>query len=119
MAGQRLEELLRGVSLGRAPCVRLDGAVIVPGWVERRAQLRRQVALPAQLAVNGQSHKMVVRDISADGVGLEGEAAVKPGDRVNIALDSGVHMEGVAVWNRDGRVGVRLDKRLPNPVAGD
>ncbi len=119
VAGQRLVELLRGVSLGRAPCVRLDGAVIVPGWVERRGQLRRQVALPAQLAVNGQNHKMLVRDISTDGVGLEGEASVKPGDRVNIALDSGVQMEGVAVWNRDGRVGVKLSKRLPNPVADD
>ncbi len=119
MAAERLRELLRGVTLGRAPCVRLDGVVIVPGWVERRAQVRRQVDMPAQVAVNGANHKMVVRDISAEGLGLEGEVSVKPGDRVNIALDGGTQMEGVAVWNCDGRVGVKLNKRLPNPVAAD
>ena len=114
---RRLIEMLRGVTLGRAPCIRIDGAVIVPGWIERRKQLRREVDRPAQLSVNGIPHEMTLRDISVGGVGLEGHASVKPGDLVNIALDSGVNVQGVAVWNRDGRVGVKLTCPLPNPIS--
>ena len=118
-AGQRLVELLRGVELGRAPCVRIDGVVIVPGWVERRAQVRKQVAKPTEVAINGTSHKMLIRDISAGGIGLEGNTAAEPGDRVDIKLESGVSVSGVAIWNSDGRLGVKLDQQLPNPIADD
>ncbi len=118
-AAQRLVELLRGVELGRAPCVRIDGVVIVPGWIERRPQVRRQVVRPTEVAINGTNHTMVIRDISEGGIGLEGNAAAEPGDRVSIKLESGTHVSGIAVWSSDGRLGVKLDHQLPNPMADD
>ena len=119
IAAQRLVELLRGVELGRAPCVRIDGIVIVPGRVERRVQVRRQVTRPTDVTINGVNHKMVVRDISEGGIGLEGNTGAEPGDRVSIKLECGAYVSGVAIWNSDGRLGVKLDQQLPNPVADD
>lgn len=104
----RLVEMLWDVTLGRSPCVRIDGAVIIPGWIERRGHLRREINAPATLSVGGQQQRVTVRDLSAGGVGIEGSADVKPGDRVSVSLGSGIMLEGIAVWNRDGRVGVKL-----------
>jgi hypothetical protein len=118
-AALRLIEMLWGVTVGRSPCVRIDGAVIVPGWIERRAHLRREINAPATLSTNGTRQKVTVRDMSAGGIGLEGGDSVQPGDAVNISLGTGVKFDGVAVWNKDGRVGVKLSSPLKSPVAED
>ena len=104
----KLIEMLWAVALGRTPCVRIDGAVIVPGWIERRTHLRREVNTPATLSFNGTQQRVTVRDLSAGGIGIEGGQEVRAGDRVQIALGTGVKFDGVAVWNRDGRVGIQL-----------
>ena len=118
-ASLRLAEMLWGVTLGRSPCVRIDGAVIVPGWIERRSQARREINVPATLRANGRVQDVTVRDLSAGGVGIEGGDSVQPGDAVNVALGNGVQLEGVAVWNRSGRVGVKLSAPQRSPVSED
>lgn len=118
-ASLRLVEMLWGVTAGRSPCVRIDGAVIVPGWIERRSHLRREINAPATMTLNGVRQRVTVRDMSAGGVGLEGGESVQPGDTVSIALGSGVKFDGVAVWNRDGRVGIKLSSPLASPVSED
>lgn len=115
----RLVEMLWGVSLGRSPCVRIDGHIIIPGWVERRTHLRREINAPATLTVDGMTQHVTIRDISAGGIGVEGDTTVAPGDQVNVALGSGVCFEGIAMWNRDGRIGVRLSKPISSPVSED
>ena len=60
-----------------------------------------------------------MRDLSAGGLGIEGGESVQPGDAVNVALGSGVRFEGVAVWNRSGRVGVKLSAPMKSPVSDD
>ena len=112
----RLVEMLWAVTLGRTPCVRIDGAIIVPGWVERRTHLRREINAPATLLVNGLEQPVTVRDLSAGGLGIEGDADVHPGDRVSVSLGSGVNFDGVAVWNRHGRIGVKLTTGLTGPI---
>ncbi len=115
----RITEVLRGVALGRWPCVRIDGAVIVPGWIERRNQQRRDVSIPAQLQANGDLQRIRVRDISAGGIGIEGDNTLRPGDKVSIKLDCGAQVPGVTMWSRDGRAGVKLDAHSQNSMALD
>jgi PilZ domain len=118
-ASLRLVEMLWGVTAGRSPCVRIDGAVIVPGWIERRTHLRREINAPATLSHNGANQKVTVRDLSAGGIGIDGGVGIEPGDEVNVSLGGGVRFEGVAIWNRDGRVGVKLSAPLKSPVSED
>lgn len=118
-AAMRVVEMLWSVTLGRSPCVRIDGAVIVPGWIERRSHLRREINTPATLLVNGEQQRVTVRDLSAGGLGIDGSSAVQAGDRVSVSLGSGVKFDGVAVWNRDGRVGVKLTNSLMSPISDD
>ena len=115
----RLVDMLWGVTVGRSPCVRIDGAVIVPGWIERRTHARREINAPATLQFNGTTQHVVVRDLSAGGLGLEGGEDLQPGDVVNVSLGTGVKFEGIAVWNRGGRVGVKLTAPLKSPISED
>jgi hypothetical protein len=104
----RLVEVLTAVAAGHSPCVRIDGTVIIPGWLEPRTNVRREVSLPATVSVNGTQQSVMVRNVSATGMGLEGGASLKPGDRVRIEIGNGQSHEGIAVWNRDGRVGIKF-----------
>lgn len=115
----RLIEMLWDVTLGRSPCVRVDGAVVIPGWIERRGHLRREVNAPATLSIGGQRQTVTVRDLSAGGLGLEGGDNVKPGDHVSISLGTGINLDGVAVWTRDGRVGVKLATQAQRTIDND
>lgn len=118
-APSRLVEMLWSVTLGRTPCVRIDGAVIIPGWIERRTHLRREINAPATLHANGHDQHVLVRDLSAGGIGLEGGGSLQPGDPVSVSIGNGVSFEGKTVWNRDGRVGVKLTNAMAIPVSAD
>ena len=77
-AALRLIEMLWSVTLGRTPCVRIDGAVVVPGWIDRRTAL----APGNQRARRGQGQRRVarrhVRDLSAGGFGIDGGTGSAP-----------------------------------------
>lgn len=120
-AATRLVEMLWGVTLGRSPCVRIDGAIIVPGWIERRTHLRREINAPGVLTVRGTQQRVVVRDLSAGGIGVEGAKAVAPGDRVRVSIGDGMHFDGAVIWQRENRIGVKLIEppKTANPLVDD
>jgi hypothetical protein len=118
-AVMRLVEMLWGVTVGRSPCVRIDGAIIVPGWIERRAHLRREINAPGTMLWNGKRRNIMVRDLSASGIGIEGGEGVVPGDNVSVSLGTSMKFDGVAVWNNDGRVGIKLATPNRSPISED
>ena len=115
----RVVELLREASQGRAPCLEEDGFVLVPGMAERRAEPRPPIGAPGMLRRRGGEQDVWVKDYSAGGLGLAGASDVVPGDLVTVVFDSGLELTGEAMWSRNGRVGIRLAERLEEQISPD
>lgn len=97
---------------GGRPCVDSDGAVFVPGWLQRRHRERAILNWPVFLEVNGRREQSTLHDISASGMGLS-DCRVHPvGSEVIVHLLSGRRLVGRVQWSRQDRLGALLSPPL-------
>ncbi|MGQ0673941.1 MAG: PilZ domain-containing protein [Hyphomicrobium sp.] len=107
-----LHQLLRSATCGECPCIRSDGRLVVPGWLDQRRHDRKRLDRKVWIETRtGRSHG-ILQDISTSGFGLSSGPALEVSERVSVQLSDGRILVGIAVWHQDGRSGARLVQPL-------
>jgi hypothetical protein len=106
------ERLLAAAALGASPCVTSDGAIEIPGWIERRAERRHRLRLDCELSIPGRAWQLRTIDISRQGAGLVGSPPLQPGMRARLVIGRWPKIDGVIVWRTAERLGFRFDAPL-------
>lgn len=84
----------------------------VPGADEQMRGMRLQLNSEAMLGHQGTVRKVLIRDISQGGLGIEGVEAMQPGSRVTLQLPTGRQLNGEVCWQEGARAGINLSERL-------
>ena len=106
------ERLLTAAALGASPCVSADGAIEIPGWIERRLDRRHRLRLVGSVNVDGRAWRIETVDVSRQGAGLAGLPQLAIGTRALLVLDGLAEAAGAIVWRTGDRGGFRFDKPL-------
>ncbi len=107
-----LLKLLANVANGGYPLVSMKGDVSIPEWFETRHHERALLRCPADLYLNNQCHKVLVRDFSAVGLGIECQADISTGDLVEIQVGSSLRLRGTVIWSSAGRAGIQFSQPI-------
>lgn len=110
--GLSSEKLLAAAALGASPCVNDQGAIEIPGWVERRLERRYRIRLDCELSQRGKVWRLHTHNISRAGVGLSGAPAIDVGPRATLAIASMPELPGAIVWRSADSLGFRFDVPL-------
>lgn len=113
---ERTCDLMRRVRDGETPCIDEFDRVYFPKIDERRSNMRRTVTLPAWHQVGEARAPVTLENISTTGIGVDGCAGVRTGDRIAIEVPSGRVLLAFVVWVNGRRLGARLIEPL---TAGD
>jgi hypothetical protein len=117
--GQAVDETVKGggviglierAEAGGSPCLDADGKVEIPGWAERRRDMRMDVNITTASRIAGIPQDVIVVDASAHGLGLKAQA--NAGDDIVVIVAPGQELVGVVTWAGHGRAGVRLAERI-------
>jgi hypothetical protein len=82
---------------------------------QRRRAARLLIHQPATIETASTRGRIVVRDVSQGGLGLERVRRIKEGETATIALPSGRTFHGTVLWRKGDRAGLRLSvPLLPN-----
>lgn len=100
--------LIRAAMNEECPCIRSDGSVFVPGFLELRRHERQMMGAKIRLEAAGVSANATLQDISIGGMGLAFCPALETGTQVSVMLSNGRRLLGLVAWSRDGRVGARF-----------
>lgn len=100
--------LVKAAINAECPCVRNDGSVFVPGFLELRRHERRMVGAKIRLTAAGVSTNATLQDISMGGMGLAFCPALKTGTEVSVTLSNGRRLVGIVAWSRSDRTGARF-----------
>ena len=111
-AGPELLAALRSARRGGTPCIDETGAPFIPVWAQKRTDMRRNVRIDAVLEAPGGSCPVVVRDVSAGGLGISHAPAVAAGSAVSIVI-GGERLAARVAWSGNGQAGLQLSERLP------
>ncbi|MEQ1578669.1 MAG: PilZ domain-containing protein [Hyphomicrobium sp.] len=103
---------LEAASRGASPYFK-DGAFCLPLPSRRMREMRFQLNSEAVLTYRGTTRRVVIRDISQGGIGVEGAATMHPGSSVQVQLPTGRQLEGEVCWQNGTRAGIILSQRLP------
>ncbi|MGH1418950.1 MAG: PilZ domain-containing protein [Hyphomicrobiaceae bacterium] len=110
-----LSELLESVVRGEYPLIDQTGNALMPKWAERRKFERTPVKFSATLHVNGSDRKVIVRDISATGLGLDSSGDLAIGEEVVVQIEGAPRLIGRVVWSTNSRSGIKLLHPLNGP----
>lgn len=111
-AGPELLSVLRSARRGGTPCIDETGAPFIPVWAQKRTDLRRNVRIDAVLEAPGRSCPVIVRDVSAGGLGISQAPPVAVGSAVSIVIE-GERLAARVAWSVNGQAGLQLGERLP------
>ncbi|MGE0627765.1 MAG: PilZ domain-containing protein [Hyphomicrobiaceae bacterium] len=107
-----LLRLLEQSIAGDHPLVASDGTVNWPEWAERRESKRVAIRCPAVLIHGAHQQRVVIRDISATGIGLDATRQIGLGEQVVVQFGHAHKLEGKVMWTADGRAAIRLHRPL-------
>jgi hypothetical protein len=107
-----IEGLAKNACYGGTPCIRADGMVMVPGWLDHRRDTRIPVGTAIWIHTKSGRHRAVLKDVSAAGFGLSACPSLTVNAEVVAELPSGTTIHGVVVWSHGGNIGLRLADRL-------
>lgn len=111
----RTIDLLRSCANGHSPCVKSDGSVEVPGFIERRKEERLMVDWSAIAIVAKTAMPAQIVDLSAGGAKFVSLVVLQPSQRTSLRLPSGRTLDGVIAWTNASVNGMRFDR----PLASD
>lgn len=103
-----IHRLINDAKIGNSPCVRNDGTVFVPGWLDHRRNERRAVGWQVWLESSGKRDRATLRDISAGGMGLTTCHNRPVGTQVSVQLADARCLAGVVTWSQNDRIGVKF-----------
>ena len=106
-----LADLLIAVRDGNSPAL-VDGRPIMPTWAQRRRHRRVLVNMNATARYRGQSHAVLLVNVSQGGIGLDFMSGVKIGEFVAVTLPSGRRLLGSVTWSNGSRAGLVLSSEL-------
>jgi len=112
------ERLLAAASLGASPCVTRDGAIEMPGWIERRSERRHRLRLDCELRTQREVWRLRTVDISRQGAGIAGSPPLVAGMRASLVIGRSADINGVVVWRTAERLGFRFDVPLSTADLG-
>lgn len=107
-----LQRLLDAAARGQSPCVNAEGRPYLPALPQRRRGSRRILNQPASINTADYAGRLLVRDVSQGGLGLDRVRRVKDGDFATITLANGRVLTGTIVWRKGPRAGLRLTNPL-------
>jgi hypothetical protein len=106
----RLIELLSNARDGERPCLGPDGYPLIPHWAEQRRRTRQRVDQCARVRVRKETHKVMVADLSTEGLGLDRIFGLRVGSPISVQLADGREYEGIVTWTAGGRAGLQICK---------
>jgi PilZ domain len=107
-----IEALTKSARYGGTPCIRSDGFVFVPGWLDHRRDRRVPIGITVTIDYGAGPHRVTLSDISSSGVGLTLCPSLRPGCSISIQLPNNQVLGGTAQWSNGGSVGVLLTEPL-------
>lgn len=109
MLADFLEETAKGSAARVAP----SGEVNVPPVNQNRRSPRVAAHGRCRASLDGASYSAELIDASREGIGLHCAVSLPVGKRVHLELPDGRQIAGAVVRCDSGRVGLRLERRLP------
>ena len=103
-----IARLLAHVEAGHYPMLDGKGEVSLPSLFERRQSERARLWAPAALTTTAGEQAVIIRDMSATGLGIEGAHNLPVNTAVTVRIGPSLQLEGVIAWAETGRAGVRL-----------
>lgn len=103
-----IEGLVKSARYGGTPCVRTDGIVLIPGWLNRRFDRRVPVGISVRLDCGRGYQRVTLNDISISGVGLSSCPSLKTGTPVIVELPNSRVLTGRSAWCHGNNVGVQF-----------
>ena len=93
---------------GETPFLSEDGAIFVPGSLERRKAPRRSVGIDVWIESIRGRQRVTLRDLSSSGAGLAKCRLLLRGMPITVQLPAGRRLLGTVVWIQGDRAGVRF-----------
>ncbi len=110
-----LVQLLERVVRGEHPVIGSNGQVLMPSWAERRKFERTPVSASGLLSISGHRLQVVVRDVSATGLGLECGDDLPLEAEVELQIEGAPRFIGKVAWSSNGRAGIQLRHPMHRP----
>jgi hypothetical protein len=103
-----IDRLLKGIMAGEAPCLDPTGALIIPGWAERRRHTRAVANDQIELRWRRTRYSTYVINRTAQGLGIVSVEGLRPDMIVEIATMDGNLTGARVVWVEAGKAGLEL-----------
>jgi hypothetical protein len=103
-----LDDMLRAIANGRAPCLDPTGFLVIPGWAERRRVRRTEANEQIELYWHSGRCRTTVVDRTDQGLGVVSVAGLKPGFNVAIKTAIGSISHARVAWVAGGRAGLQF-----------
>jgi PilZ domain len=107
-----IEQLIKTARYGGTPCIRMDGSVVVPGWLDGRREVRIPLGVTVWIETKYGRQRSVLKDVSMAGMGLSSCPALTMGSAITVTLPNGMAMYGSVTWCHGGFVGACFTQRL-------
>lgn len=107
-----LHQLLKMAKSGQSPCIRDDGRLFVPGWLDQRRHERKILGHKVFIDAAGVRCEATLHDISVGGMGISACPSLPVGARISVQLADGRVLCGIITWSGDQRLGVRFMQQL-------
>lgn len=107
-----VESLTKAARYGGTPCIRSDGQVIIPSWLDKRRDRRIPVGVSVLIAGPCGRLRATLNDMSTAGLGLGPCPSFPVGTELSVELPNGRSLAGIVAWTHGGHIGLRLEKPL-------
>ena len=103
-----IHSLIKAAQSGLCPCVRMDGSIFVPGWLDQRREARRPLGWKVWFESGNSRERATLQDISSGGMGLVACQARPLGTQISVQLTDARCLIGVVTWSKPDRMGIRF-----------
>jgi PilZ domain len=101
-------QLIKAAHAGQHPCVRADGTMFIPGWLDQRREERRPAVIPVRLEFSGKIETAMLQNISSGGMGIASRVEIAVGEQISVQLPNFRLLVGIVAWCSQGRIGARF-----------
>jgi PilZ domain len=103
-----IEALAKSARYGGTPCVRSDGLVLIPGWLDRRRDRRIPVRVSVVIDYGRGRQRAILSDVSGAGIGVSSCPSLPSGTSMSVELPNGRILNGLVAWSSGGNIGLRF-----------
>jgi hypothetical protein len=107
-----IEALTKSASEGGTPCVRSDGLVLIPGWLDRRRDRRIPIGVSVLIEHGRRRQRVTLSDVSINGIGLSSCPSITSGTAMSVELPNGRSLKGQVAWSSGGNIGLKFTEPM-------